>query len=317
VGRDTWVQVIDAMNMANKDVARCDDAWLELRTAYLEMMASNASPRRLRRERWAESITTACRYRGPDSDTVTRMRTAAQEVARHRSKWEERRLHKAIHKMHDTMEMHETMERPGAGGIDVVNATWRLAKWYRELFRADLLAHAVASTVHSLPDDWLKHEVARSAAQLCDDVGQIETGRDIYQIYYAAESERLTGQDSFAARCQIVTMQHRLAEYHLMNGEAARAEALVRTALRALPDLRDAARSRHEATAWGTVHDACRCLLPDCLLVQGRWREAHAAYQEAHDGFAAVERPTIKDTRTANLLRNAVIYTSRKWQSHR
>lgn len=314
VGRDTWVRVIDTMNRADEDVARCDEAWLELRTAYLEMMATNASPQRLRRERWAEWITTACRYRGPDSDPVARMRGAAKQVARHRSRGEARRLERALHRMHDAMDRSDAN---GVAPVALVDATWRLAKGYRELFMADPLSHAVARTVHTLPDGAMKTEVARGGAQLCADVGQVETARELYQISYAAETERLAAQDDFAARREIIAMRHRLAEYHLMNGQAARAETLVRGALLALPDLREAARNRREAMAWSTVHDACRCLLPDCLFVRGRWREARDAYREAHADFAMIERPTVEDTRTANLLRNAAIYTGREWQSHR
>jgi hypothetical protein len=49
----------------------------------------------------------------------------------------------------------------------------------------------------------------------------------------------------------------------------------------------------------------------------GGGREAQAACQEAGQGFAVIERPTIEERKAAKLPRNAVIYTSRQWQSHR
>lgn len=101
VDRESWREVITAMDRADTNLARCDDRWLELRAAYLEMMAANASRSGLRFERWGESIAAACRYHGPDSDLVARMRTASKEDARSSTKGQARRLEKAIRRRHD------------------------------------------------------------------------------------------------------------------------------------------------------------------------------------------------------------------------
>lgn len=312
VERDTWVRVIDAMGRANGELAWCDDAWLELRTAYLEMMAANAGRRRLRREEWGKSICTACRYRGPGSDTVTRMREAAKAASRSLSKAEARRLVKASRRMDDEC------GRSGLTSAAAIEATWRLAEVLGHLQMGDRLAETLATMVGALRGDDRQPSIAWLASFLCADVGQVETGRDLYELHYKAEVERLAGRDAFSDRLDIATVQQVMADYHLMNGEAARAETLVRTALASLPDPGDGAgpSSRGEAERWGSVHDACLSLLPDCLLAQGRRQAANAAYRAAHRHFAGIVRPTAEEAFTAKRLGNCVVYTGRRWQAH-
>ncbi|MFE6780444.1 hypothetical protein [Streptomyces sp. NPDC057702] len=302
--RATLTRVADAMSAADRSLARCDDAWLDLRVGYLELLAASASAYRLRREPWAESIAVACRYRGPTSEAVARLRTAARSVAGHVSAGEARRLERSRQTLDDAL------QRPDAPA-GAVRATWRLAKWYRHLFLAEPLAHAVTRTVDWLPHDALRHAAACTGAQLCADVGQLERARDLYEIGYAAAAGRLAGRPGFAARCELARTRQRLAEYHLMNGEVARAEALTRTSLEALPGLRDAARRPRETTACAEVGDGGRQLLADCLLVAGRRAEAHAAYRAAHSALAVVERPTPREARATRALWHAVLFTAR------
>jgi hypothetical protein len=309
VPKETWARVITAMRRADDDLARCDDAWLDLRTAYLEMMAENGSPDRMRREQWGESITTACRYRGPADETVTRMREAARAVARHCGPREARRTERAIRRR------QAEAERSGRTGAATSKAAWRLAERYRDLQIADALSVAMTNMVRDLRGDDERPWAARRGSYLCLDVGDVETARALYEIYRTAETARLAGQDDPTARLRIADMGQHLADLHLLNGEATRAEPLLRTALESVENLRDTARDHHEAAAVHAVRDECLSVLGDCLFVLRRRPEARAVYRTAHSALAHIERPTLQEIQEANRLRNAIIYTGREWRT--
>lgn len=297
------------LEAADRALASADPVRLALRTAYLELVAARAPRYRLRREPWGDSLRTACRHLGPRDDLVTRLRVASAAVGERPSAGEVRRLEGAQHAL------YEAMNRPGGSGRAVTLATWRLAKWYRQLFRAEPLARTVAGTVALLPaSDPLTCGAAARAAAFCGDVGQVETALDLYAMVAADAEQRLAGQHGTAARAELAAVRLRMADHHLLNGAAARAEALVRTVWdTAAPQAPASATERRAAAELARTRAAALALLPDCLLAQGRRAEAHAAYRAVHERLTAAARRTPRTAGATSAVYRAVLYTGREW----
>ncbi|MFT2019087.1 hypothetical protein ACMA1D_25075 [Streptomyces sp. 796.1] len=298
-----------ALEAADRSLASADPVRLALRTAYLERVAAQASRYRLRREPWADSLRTACRHLGPRDDLVTRLRAASVAVGEQPSAGEVRRLEGALHTL------HEAMERSGGSGPAVTLATWRLAKWYRQLFLAEPLARTVARTVDRLPvSDPLTCGAGGRAAGFCGDVGQVETARDLYAMVAADAEQRLAGQHGTAARAELAAVRLRMADHHLLNGAAVRAEALVRTVSDTVaPRAPASATERRAAADLARTRAAALALLPDCLLAQGRRSEAHAAYCALYERLTGAARHTPRTASAASAAYRAVLYTGREW----
>jgi tetratricopeptide (TPR) repeat protein len=310
VSRETWRQVIEAMRAAETELAVCDDARLDLHTEYLRMMSNNANSHRLGRETWGQAICAACRFRGPDSQTVGRIREYARTVAQEMPPRQWRRIERLMKKRQE----HYAFGTPVSA--KKIKFILRLAKLYRQAMLGSSASLVLSMLVADLRDDPRQPAMALHAADECLAVGEVGDAQKLYEIYYAAEVAQLTGQVDDDSRYYTSALQHELADCHLLNGEAARAEALIRTALEPFPELRNDSKTRYQAMARSDLYHKCLSLLADCLIAQGRRPAAHAAYQEAHSRFAHIESPTLGAVRTEQSLAHAVIYTGDEWRAY-
>jgi len=149
VSRQTWARVSNAMVRANDGLAQCDPAWLDLRAAYLNMVATHGSPgirRRALRSWWGPSICTACRYAGPDSAVTERMKRARNQAASMPSdRWRQR-----IEAMHERAENERAADGPLSA--KAINAIWALVNQFQRKHFADLASSELRMLVKRLPD---------------------------------------------------------------------------------------------------------------------------------------------------------------------
>jgi hypothetical protein len=300
----TWNEVATAMSRANEQLARCDDAWLELASAGVEMVARRNDLARLTLV-WGPSVRAACRYRDPDSDRLARMRARLRDTQL--SGWQNRRLD------HAARQLRQTVHRAGPAGAASRKQAWRLAERYGRYLRCDELAAHLTRVIDWYDDGPDRADVARRGAQLCLDVGEVECGRRLYEICHATAMRALAGHDDELHRTMAVAGQQHLADYHLLNGAPARAESLVRQALERLPELLSTVSARDEAETLEDLYDRCLGTIADCLLARGQQDAAHAAYVTAYE-FA--DRHTGVEQGAAHRHRNAALYTGRTWPDH-
>jgi hypothetical protein len=303
LGERSWNTVAATLGRANYELARCDDAWLELASAAVRMVAGRGDLSGLA-PTWGPAVRAACRYRGPTSETVTRMRAAAAATAL--SGWQGRRVGGALRRLAAA----ERRAGPGAGPTR--KRAWLLADRYaRYLLRDELSAH-LTRVVADHPDGPERAEAARRASRLCLDVADVESGRRFYQLSHRAELAELAGREDDVSRTRRAAGRQHLADYHLLNGEPARAEPLARAALEPLAGLLATAPDRPALATLEDLHDRCRGTLADCLLVTGHEADAHRAYAAAAE--FALDHPGV-DPDAARLHRNAAVYTGREWET--
>jgi hypothetical protein len=303
-----WKRVVLAQNRANDELARCDDAWMNLALAGVEMLTRRVQRGQLARLSlvWGPSIRVACRYRGPSSHTVVRMRECRRRIGISDRKL--RRVEAARRRMQDAV------RNTGRTSAASQKEAWRLADRYGKYVLADELADHLTEIVNWFDDAPEQAGIARYAAELCLELGDVARGRDLYQIYYTVEMNRLTGLDDDLSLVLIAARQQHMADYHLLNGEAARAEALVHTALERLPAQLPGSASPHDVAVLDELRERCLATFADSLLVLGRRTDAHNAYWEAHRH--AAEGCATPDQRAARQHLNSAIYTGGQWMRH-
>ncbi|MEV3938446.1 hypothetical protein AB0K52_21025 [Glycomyces sp. NPDC049804] len=300
VDRATWARVIEAMNDANRHLARCDGVWLEMRALYLEVMAGNAVRFRVRREGWAASILTACRYLGPDHEITERMKRA-----RDSADWYGRQP--ASGTLRQGLKVAADVDRHL--GELAVGKLRRAALKFEHL---SLVIATVAVKRYEAAEGDAAVAIAGLGAELCHDLGEVEIARALFKPFYEEVSAVTPeGVDDLLLLAEART---RMGTMELLNGDAAAAEPLVRTVERDLqPSPRFAGVRRAQHRRWMRALDDANALLADCLFVGGKRNEAGRHYREAYEGYltAGGEGPGYTERLSAAF--NAAVFTAGAW----
>jgi hypothetical protein len=314
VERPQWIRVIDAMNTANRYLARCDDAWLEMRAVYLEVMARNAVPRRVRREPWAESIVEACRYLGPGSATVERMRSARRSADWHGRRGPERE-HRRRNAVRSAVERHlRTLARPDTGRLAHLRAIGGLHRAAAEQPIAADIAAIVKREFQAASSD-AKPTIAAIGTELCRDLAEVATARELFEHFHEVSTELMAGDDDLASQLHFAEVQCRAGDLCLLNGEVAAAARLAREAEERLRSLTRFHINRADHQRWVGVLNDCDALLADCLLVQGKRSRAAEYFRKAHQGYAVADAEGVRHQERVRAMFNAAVFAAGRWHA--
>jgi tetratricopeptide (TPR) repeat protein len=316
VERPRWVKVIDAMNTANRYLARCDVAWLELRALYLEVMSGNAVRSRVRREPWAESILAACRYLGPDHETTARMRRARDAADWYGGRNPEPMIKRAP-RIHDGVERHlRTIARPESGRFAYTRASLALERAAARYHTLVPIPFLVLREFRAAASEAEQSAIATVGADLCMELAEVAIALELRRHEYERREALLGTDDDLRAQLLLAHDRCRLGELHLLNGEVATAADLARTTEERLRALTRHSIGQAEHRWWSMALNHCDALLADCLFVQGKRSRAAEHYRKAHEGYAVagvVDSPSHNERLRATF--NAAVFAAGRWQT--
>lgn len=267
-----------AVDEAHRNLAMGDDANIDIRAEYAEMLATTDQHRRLRAE-LGPIIRTACQFRGRDSETVAGERGWWRILASDNHRRYERTTAAALSRL------EEAERRNGLVSKEAVRAAWRLGDRYRKAFRVRDMAELYERKFTELRqelggEDPAVSRFASAAATECLETGEVEIGGWLFEHHLQIEIAALADwADNSNAAMIRAYLQNTMAAYHLYNGHTARAEPLIRQVtetttnlLRLGKQLRGAANLAHQS----------QFQLGDCFAVQGKWSEADRSYRAAY-----------------------------------
>lgn len=163
ISRQSWDHVLDAVDAADRDLAKLDDARLEPLAARLDMVARAGDPARQRRMLATEAgpaIRGACRRYGPRHELMHRMRAAREiairsvGVADAKGRRAGDRVAKAIH-------------RHGLNSAKAIRAELRGIDVLRDLPLPELVATRNRELVDRLPADERRSRIASDLSTTC------------------------------------------------------------------------------------------------------------------------------------------------------
>jgi hypothetical protein len=315
VDRDTWDRVKSAILLADRELAQCDEAWLELRAAYLEMLLSNGKRFRVRamaRNEATHAMRAAARRYGPNHALAQRMR-AARDVALGACELKPSRMKKAAERV-------STARRKfGMNSRQALTAELRQVQVYRELPLPDLAADHLRRLVDRLAGDERRAAIAMDAAHTCASLGEVEAARHCFEVSYTLEIAsldehlaKLNGDDQITARIAHASLDQNRARHLVDTGEPGEAESVLLPLLASVPRMVEQVRHRDDAQWLADIEEGALGTLADALVADGRWSQAYRTYLQAHQRVRAGR--TQYDEVTAARYFNSAAYASRGWE---
>jgi tetratricopeptide (TPR) repeat protein len=302
ISGQTWDRVIDAVDTADQDLAKLDDARLELLAAHLDMVVrigDRARQRRMLATEAAPAIRAAGRRYGTRNAIVHRMRAARTVAVRFigvddaRGRRSADRVAKAVY-------------RHGLDSDKAIQAELRDIDVLRGLLLPELAAANARALVDRLPDDARRARVAAEVSNTCFDLGEMDAALHCFQLNYDHQSAFLDEhQEQVTALVTRASLENLLGGLLLGTGAHSRAESVLRGALQQAEALHTRVLTRTDARFLAEITDGTLANLGDTMVALGRWPEAHDYYLRAYRmGRARVSRAYF----------NGAVYAARAWQ---
>lgn len=293
VDHETWHLVCEAEADADDSLAMMDDARLELRVAYLDMMAHNAKPQGLREVLTTDfpaAITAVCSRYGPRHPLVLRLRAARAHTVR-RAELDLTAADKAAQRV------VKAVQKSGLDADRTIKAQLKQINVLHHVPLPEEAARVVLMLLDVLPaGDPRRNLLARAGCEVCTELGEIEAAWQCFQVHYARECAQLdaqvarcTGEEQRLVRTERVSLDCLRGKYLVEIGEPAEAEDALLAALDTIEsligELTGELTGRRRANGdLRQLHDL-RCItharLGDAFVARGQWPDAYESYLRA------------------------------------
>jgi tetratricopeptide (TPR) repeat protein len=260
----TWDRVIDAVDVADRDLATLDEARLELLAAHLDMVVrigDKARQRRMLATEAGPAIRVASRRYGPRHALAHRMR-AVRAVAINFLGVDDAKGRRAADRVAKAMHRH------GPDSDQAIRAELHGIDALRNLLLPELAAARCRELVDRLPENERRARIAADLSNTCFELGEMEAALHCFEVRYADETALLDP----VTRASVDNARGGLL---IATGAPAEAESVLRAVLDTTASLPATVKARE-------IEDAALANLGDAMLALGRWQEAYDYYLRAY-----------------------------------